>query len=145
MPETAPPETLIPALDEAFDLLERRDLDGFMETVNEMAHPELEFHSGIGSAVGGGVYKGPDGVRTWFADLLASAEKVRWRERSYETFGKRVMALLARLELVGSASGVSIDGETAAVFQFDGGLCVRIDSFLSHSEGRAFAREAVGA
>ena len=56
--------------DEAFDAVERGDLERFYEITRAHAHPDCEFRSAIGTAVGGSAYRGPDGVTSWFADLV---------------------------------------------------------------------------
>jgi ketosteroid isomerase-like protein len=139
----SPLEDRIPLLNRCWDALEAGDLDGFMELVRTQTHPDCEFHSGIGSMVGGGTYKGPEGIRSWFSDLLATTSERRWENRRYETFGDDVLIFLADLTFVGAASGAEVVGQTGAVAEFENGLCVRMDSFMSHDEAREFAEARV--
>ncbi|HEX2128445.1 MAG TPA: nuclear transport factor 2 family protein [Solirubrobacterales bacterium] len=132
-------KALIPRLDQALDALERGDLDAFTEATREQTAPHCEFHSGIGSVVGGGAYTGVEGIRSWFGDILATSSERRWRNRRYETFGDRVLLFLSEFEFVGEASGAPVATETGAVFEYEDGLCVRITSFTSHDEARGFA------
>ena len=133
----------IPLFDQAFDALERGDLDTFTELSRTQTHPECEFHSGIGSVVGGGAYTGIEGIRSWFGDLLESTSERRWRNRRIETHGDRVLVCLADFEFTGVASGVPVAGETGAVFEFEDRRCVRITSFTSHAEARDLAEARV--
>ena len=132
-------EELAPTFDQAFDALERGDLDRFVEIVSTQVGADCEFRSAIGSVVGGGTYKGVEGVRTWFADFLATTSERHWRDRRYETYGDDIIVMLADLELIGAASGVAVEDETGAVFKYENGRCVRIDSFMSKDEARQFA------
>ncbi len=136
-------EDRIPLFDRGWDALERGDLEGFMEVAGGEIHPDCEFHSGIGSVVGGGVYVGLDGIRTWFGDLLATTSDRRWADRKYETHGDEVLVFLAQLSFTGAASGAPVAAETGAVAEYEDGLCVRINSFMSHDEAREFVRARV--
>jgi SnoaL-like protein len=136
-------EDRIPLLNRCWDALEAGDLEGFMELVRTQTHPDCEFHSGIGSMVGGGVYKGLDGIRSWFSDLLATTSERHWADREYEIHGDRMIVFLAHLSFTGVASGVPVTGETGAVAEFEDGLCVRMTSFTSHAEAREFAETRV--
>lgn len=138
------PQDLIPDLDHAFDALEQRDLDGFVGAAADHMDSSCVFRSGIGSVVGGGVYRGTDGIREWFADLLETAEGIRWTERRYEPVGENVLLFLAELEFTGTASRAPVKSEVGAVYEFQDNLCVRITSFTSHADAWAEA-EAVHA
>ena len=132
-------EALIPELDRAFDALEQGDLDGFARMLQELVHADCEFRSGIGTVVGGSVYRGPQGVGSWFSDLVATTGERHWRNRHYEFFGDDISVFLADFSVTGAASGVPVSAETGAVFEWNDGVCVRITSFTSHSEAREFA------
>jgi ketosteroid isomerase-like protein len=136
-------EEQIPRFDQAFDALERGDLDAFIEVTRDQIHPECEFHSGIGSVVGGGSYRGVEGIRDWFGDLIDSTSERHWRNRRYETNGDRILVFLADLEFTGAASGASVSEETGALFEYEDRRCVRINSFMSHAETRELAEARV--
>ena len=129
--------------DRAFDALERGDLVGFGEVTADRTDPECEFRSGIGSVVGGGSYKGVEGIRSWFGDLIESTSERHWRNRRYETHGENVLVFLADFEFIGAASEVPVTSETGAVFEYRDRLVVRINSFMSHAETREFAEARV--
>ncbi len=136
-------EERIPKLDRAWDSLEAGDLEAFMAMVRAEVHPEVEFRSGIGTVVGGGVYRGVEGVREWFSELLTISRDRRWSARRYETFGDDILVFFGRLDFVGATSAVPVSSETGAVFRYRDGRCVQIDSFMSHREAREFAEALV--
>jgi hypothetical protein len=136
-------EEQIPVFNEAFDALERGDLRRWTELTSYQFHPECEFHSGIGSVVGGGSYKGPEGIRDWFRDLIEVTSERHWRNRSWDARGDELLVFLADFEIIGSASGARTAGETGAVAQYEDRLCVRMDSFMSHAQAREFAEARV--
>jgi len=129
---------LKPEFDAAFDALEVGDVDEFDTHARPLIHPDCEFHSGLGSVVGGGTYKGPDGVRAWFSDLIENTSKRRWRDRRFEYPRPDIVHFLAEFEFTGRTSGVPVASETSAVYVFREAMCVRIDSFTSHQEAREF-------
>jgi hypothetical protein len=136
-------EERIPSLNRCWDALEAGDLDGFMDLVRDMTDPECEFRSGIGTMVGGGVYRGFDGIQSWFSDLLTTTSERRWENRHYEIHDDDLLVFFADLTFVGAGSGAEVKGQTGAVSEFRDGLCVRIDSFMSHDEARQCARARV--
>jgi ketosteroid isomerase-like protein len=136
-------EDQIPQFDRGFDALEQGDLDAFMEVTRRLADPECELHSGIGSAVGGGSYQGVEAIRGWFGDLIESTSERHWRNRRYETRGDTLLLFLADFEFIGAASGARVQDKNGAVFEFQDGLCVRMNSFMSHAEAREFAEARV--
>jgi hypothetical protein len=125
--------------DAAWDCLEQDDLDGFMAIVREEVHDSVEFESGIGSVVGGRSYKGAEGIREWFSDLLENSSARRWMERRYEPIGDESIVFFGTLWFEGAASRVPVESETGAVFQYRDGRCIRINSFMTHAEAREFA------
>ena len=138
-----PLEELTPKLDRAWDSLEAGDLDAFMEVVSDEVAPDVEFSSGIGTGVGGGTYKGVEGIREWFSEVLNISRARSWAERRYEAFGDDVLLFFSELELIGAASEVPVSNETGAVFQYRNGRVIRIDSFMSHREAQEFAEAIV--
>jgi ketosteroid isomerase-like protein len=132
-----------PRFDQAFDALERGDLDGFTATTRQLIDSECEFRSGIGSVVGGGAYKGMEGIREWFGDLIQSTSTRQWRNRSYEVHGEGILVFVADFEFTGVASGATVENETGAVLEFEDRLCIRVNSFMSHAEAREFAEARV--
>jgi ketosteroid isomerase-like protein len=139
----SPLDELIPDFNAAFDALERGDLDAFTEVTAPQTHPECTFRSGIGSAVSGTTYEGIDGIRSWFGDLIATTTERRWRDRRYETHDDRLLLFLAEFEFTGAASGAVVRSEVGSVFEYESGLCVRITSFTSIADARAFAEARV--
>jgi ketosteroid isomerase-like protein len=133
---------LVPEFEAAFDALERGDLDGFAEVTSHQTHPECRFHSGIGSEVGGGTFEGIDGIRSWFADLIATTSVRRRRNRRHETQDDRLL-FLAEFEFIGAASGAPVASKTGVVCEYEDGLCVRITSFTSFEDARRFAEACV--
>jgi hypothetical protein len=136
-------EEQIPIFNEAFDALERGDLDRWTALTAYQLDPGVEFHSGIGSVVGGGTYKGPDGIRDWFRDLIEITSERRWRNRQWDARGDELLLFLADFEIIGAASGARTTGETGAVAQYEDHLCTRMDSFMSHEDARRFAEARV--
>ena len=138
------PGDLIPDLDRAFDALERRELDAFISAAEDHMDPDCVFSSAIGSAVGGREFRGLDGIREWFAELLETADDIGYTSRHYEPVGDTVLLFLAQFRFTGTTSRAPVASEVGAVYEFERGACTRITSFTSHADARTRA-EAVHA
>ena len=138
-------EELIERFDAGLDALERGHLDRFMDELGPTFHPEVEFTSIIGSAVEGAPYKGPEGIRSWFSELLGTTEHVRWTNREFRMLGDRVILFLAQFEIQGASSGAVLTTEIGTVFEIEDGLSRRAHTYGSQAEAIAAADQLVGA
>jgi ketosteroid isomerase-like protein len=65
-----------------YELLERRDLEGFLANV----HPDVEFLSLVAEAEGG-TYRGHDGVRRWWDQVAEAMGGLRFVPQRMEEVG----------------------------------------------------------
>jgi ketosteroid isomerase-like protein len=126
----------------SLDLVERGDREGLRRLVAEIAHPECVWMPLIGEAVEGS-YRGPDGFVAFFEDLLGSFE-VRYEDRDLRPIGASGVLSLYRLRLTGRESGLEVDQEMGAVFEFVDGLLRRGQAYPTRAEALA-AAEGLGA
>lgn len=90
----------------ATDAFARRDLDAFLALVD----PGVEFVARTGFVEGGGSYRGHDGVRRWFEELLSVFPDWRSEIREVRDPGDLVIVKLrAHAHGVGSAVPVDLD------------------------------------
>ena len=136
-------EQRMEGLNRGFDALEQRDIEGVMAIIEENVHPKVEFTSGIGSVLGGGAYRGIDGLRSWFTDLLDTVGDLRYKERRFEALDDEAFLFFAQFELTGGSSGIELSTEVGQLYELEDGLIRRGVSFMSHAEARA-AAEAAG-
>jgi SnoaL-like domain len=132
-------EERMAAMDGGFDALERCDLDGFMEIVEASAHPDCEFTSAIGAALGTSAFQGFEGIRSWFTEFLETVGQPRWTNRRYERVNDDAFLFFADFEMKGSASGIPVESEIGQLFELSDGLFTRGTSYTSHAEARAAA------
>jgi ketosteroid isomerase-like protein len=112
----------------AIDAWNRGDLDGFLAG----AHPDLEWHPVLAAGVEGtgGVYRGHDGARQFWAEFRAMFDEFWITIQSARAVGTSVV-VLGRIE--GRAhSGVPVDTPWGAVLEMRNGLCVKTEEFLDH-------------
>jgi ketosteroid isomerase-like protein len=136
---------LVRHFETGLDALEHHDLDGFMEELEAWFHPDVEFISIIGSAVEGGAYKGPEGIRSWFSNLLQTTDHVKWSDRETRILDEGTILFLAEFEIQGAASGAALATEVGTVFEIEGGKVRRAQTFGSHEQAIAAAETVVGA
>jgi ketosteroid isomerase-like protein len=120
-----------------FDTLERPDA-----AVHALWHPDVEFDvSGDiwGAVVGGGRYRGVDGVRSWMLDLYAAWERMDLNCEELIEAGDQVISVL-RVRGRGRASGIELEYRPAGVWTVRQGKIVRVVWFPARKE----ALEAAG-
>ncbi len=127
------------AMDRAFDVLERGDIDEFAAMLAQTATPDFEFTSAISSALSGGAIRGREQVVDWFREFLDTLAQHRWVERRYEPVGLRAILVLARFEAQGPASDVPVVTEVGQIYELEGGLFKRGVSYRSHADAREAA------
>jgi hypothetical protein len=125
-------------LDRAFEALEHTDLDAFMAIVQQSSTPDLEFHSAISEALGGGTFRGVKEVRRWFADLLETIDHPRFRDRHYEVVDENAFLFFASYDMRSSA-GMAMNMELGQLYELEDGLLKRATGYSSHAEAREAA------
>lgn len=84
------------------DAFRRRDLDAFVEYMD----PEIEFTSLVLEVEG--TYRGHDGIRSWWNDILAVFPDWQPEVEEAREVGERVV-LRVRAEGAGTGSGIHVD------------------------------------
>jgi ketosteroid isomerase-like protein len=122
-----------------FEAFERRDAEGFIR----YATADCEWRPFLTASVEGGVYRGAEGIRRWFANVDGMFESFSVELAEVRDLGDRVV-MLGTLRGRGRGSGVPVESRLGIVVEFDGeGLCTRASAFASH--GEALAHAAAGA
>jgi ketosteroid isomerase-like protein len=133
----------VDAIRRSVDVIESGDRDRFEEVLRDVTHPEIEWTPLIGSGVEG-TYRGHEGITAFYADFLGSFA-VRYEDRELRPIGDNVVLLLCRMRVEGRESGVEVDQEMGAVYEFEGGLIRRGRAYPTHTEALAAAEESVRA
>jgi ketosteroid isomerase-like protein len=120
-----------------YDALERRD-----DSVGELWHPDVEFDVSRdiwGAVVGGGHYRGVEGVRQWMLDLYAAWEHLDLGcEELIDAGDDRVIAVL-RVRGRGRVSGIELEYSPAGIWTFRDGRVVSVVWYGSRDEALAAA------
>jgi hypothetical protein len=116
--------------------LTRRYIAGFnardIEALIAYCDPSIEFHSTF-AAVGGAVYHGPDGLRSWHRDLAeAWGDEIRLEPKAYVDLGERTLAFYV-IHGRGRHSGVEVAMPITAVAKWRDGLLLYVKSYV-HTE-----------
>jgi len=94
-----------------------------VERIVATCAPDIEFHSTF-AAVGGAVYHGHDGVRSWYRDIEETwGQDIRSQAESLFDLGEDVLTFTL-LEGRGTHSGVQVALPAAIVTRIRGGLIV---------------------
>jgi ketosteroid isomerase-like protein len=115
------------------------DVEGAIDTAIALSDPNIEVTSVL-AVVEPMTYRGHDGIRDYFAEMLQSWD--RWEMDVEETIevGPDTVLAAFRSRLVGRESGVTVEARRASVVAFSNGKVVRVTTFISREE----ALEAVG-
>ena len=111
-----------------FELWSARNYEEFIE----YAHPDVEIFSRFAS-LGGEPYRGPEGVRTWVAEIEQSFGKFQVRADDFRDLGDQVLVLGA-INLEGRTSGIEIEQPMGWLFELRDGKLARMLFYSSHAE-----------
>ena len=119
----------------SFSAFNARDVDAVLASV----HPEIEVRPALVGGLEGTVYRGPQGVREFLADIDAVWDEFRIEPTELRELGDTVLALG---RAVGRGRGSGVDVETAAgwTVAVRDGKVHRFSTFVS----REAALDAVG-
>src|SRR6188508_2750685 len=73
---------------QALDAFNRRDLDAFLA----LCDPDVEHYSRFGEVEGGGPYRGHEGIRSWWEQLLAFSPDFRTEIEAVQALGSVTVA-----------------------------------------------------
>ncbi len=137
-------ERLTTRLDAFFDCVERGDLEGLTEIVEEVTHPDLVFRSGLTTALDGKEHVGHAGLREYFTDFLATVSIV-YTEREYHPVSPEVILFLCTAEMRGKGSGAPVRQPIGQIIEYSGDLIVKTTSFTSQEDAKAAAEALTNA
>lgn len=120
----------------------KRAIDAFSDkAVGDFAAlttADLEWKVGL-AAVEGEVFRGREGIETYFARLSSAWAEFRFLAEEFRDLGD-VVLVFGRLEGLGRAGGVPVVSPVCAVWELRDGLIFRLRAYLDRGE----ALKAVG-
>jgi ketosteroid isomerase-like protein len=119
----------------SMDALNGRTVDAY----DDLFTQDFEWFPALPSTVEGEGYLGREGIETYLGEINDTWEEFRVIAEEYRDLGGRVL-MLGRIEGRGRGSGVQVNAQLGAVWDFRGGRisCARV--YLDHGE----ALSAVG-
>ena len=107
--------------------------------VNELADPDVEWHSFFAELADGGVYRGHEGTKRFMADINDAWDPVRGDVDTAHSAGD-VAVLVGRIHYRGRVSGVETEAPAAWLYKFRDGRVILWRAFRDPRE----ALEAAG-
>jgi ketosteroid isomerase-like protein len=98
----------------------------------DLATPDFEWLTSMG-AIEGEVFRGREGIETYFANLSDAWEELRLYADEFRDLGDRVV-WLGRIRGRGRSSHAHVDAPMGVVADMRGGKTVRIRSYLDQGE-----------
>jgi ketosteroid isomerase-like protein len=117
----------------AIDAFSRGDAGAFCELTSS----DLEWKVGL-AAVEGEVFRGHDGVRTYFERLRGAWSEFHFLADEYRDLGNTVL-VLGRLRGFGRGGGVPVESPVGAVWELKQAKIWRLRAYLTHAEAIASA------
>ena len=117
----------------AYEAFNRRDIDALLATL----HPEMEWHPLLGE-LGGGVYRGHEGVRRLFSEVNDTWESFRIEVDDVIGAGELIFAV-SRTHARGRASGAEADVRLVTVWEMRDGWPLRARSYATLEDALAAA------
>jgi ketosteroid isomerase-like protein len=117
--------------------LSRRAMDAFnahdAETFTALFDPSIEVHS-VFAAIGGAVYHGHDGVRTWLRELEETwGEEIRVEPEAYFDLGEQTLAFVV-MRGRGRQSGAEVALPAAQLLGWRDGLGVYYKAYANRED-----------
>ena len=113
----------------AVEAFNARDMASFLA----LCDPEFEVHS-VFAAVGGAVYYGHDGVRSWWRDLEdAWGDEIRIESEAFFDLGEHTLAFQV-LHGRGQQSGVDVAMPSAHVTRWRNGVMVYLKVYVHRED-----------
>jgi ketosteroid isomerase-like protein len=113
----------------SLEAINRGDVEGALS----YADPDGELHSAIVGAAEGNVYRGHDGFRRWYADVMQSFEELTTELTEFRDLGEVVVAF-GHIRARGRESGLELDTATGWVFTVRNGKVVRAQGYLNRED-----------
>ena len=129
--------------EESIGTLARRWSQAFnardMSVLADLTSPDFEFVPYLGSLIETSVYRGLDGLRSYFEDSRSAWEEIKVRQAEVREVGDHTISF-GELRGRGRASGLEVQVSLAWVGDWRDGKLVRLVTYTSKDE----ALEAVG-
>ena len=119
---------------QAIEAFNETDVNAFVL----LTTPDFEWSPSM-VAIEGTIFRGREGIRSYFRSLGGAWEKFHIHRDRFRT-AEDLVVMLGRLEGRGVGSGVPVHSSLGMVFDFRDGMISRIRGFLDHAE----ALEAAG-
>jgi ketosteroid isomerase-like protein len=113
----------------SINALNRRNLDAY----DDLFTQDFEWFPALPSTVEGGGYLGRDGIEKYLGEINDTWEEFRVIAEEYRDLGGRAL-MLGRIEGRGRGSGVEVNAQLGAVWEFRDGRISHARVYLDHGE-----------
>jgi ketosteroid isomerase-like protein len=123
------------------DTIESGNRGELRRLIDDTVHQDCEWFPLLARVEGGGEgYRGPEGMATFFEDLVGSFE-VRYENREVRALGDVAVLLICEMNVLGRESGLAVSRELGVIYEFEDGRMRRGRAYPSHAEALTAATE----
>lgn len=122
-------DDLAQATRELLETFSRRDLEGVLA----LTHPDIELRSALVTGTTGGLFRGHEGIRGWFAALWEAWDVFDVQLTQSLSIGPLIL-VLARVKARGHRSGVDLLQTYGGVMRWEGGALTGWYTYLEPAD-----------
>jgi ketosteroid isomerase-like protein len=115
--------------------------EGDYEALMPLIHPDFEMTTPAALAAEPDVYRGPDGVRRYFASFYEAMDRVGFEGEEFIPVGDRVV-VPSVLRTRGRTTGIETEQRLATLWELKDGQAYRVSVYATLDEAMAAARSA---
>ena len=113
---------------------------GDPEAMIEFVHPDFEMTTPPSLASEPDTYRGPEGIRRYFASFYEAMDEIGFEAGGFEDLGRGRVLTPSTLRARGRTSGLAFEQTVVLVWEIREGMSYRLHVFATEEE----AREAFG-
>ena len=128
------PDSNVSRIQRLWDTFENEGPDAAYELIDEIFDPDVEFNPLRTADVGGGTYRGHDGVRGFFGEMTEALRHVRFEPPQYHAVGDDMVIVFTRLIGSERQDPMPIAQDLALVYEFSEGRVRCVTAYDSPAE-----------
>jgi ketosteroid isomerase-like protein len=117
--------------------------EGGVEALLPLIHPEFEMTTPPALSAEPDTYRGPEGMRRYFASFLEAMDEVTFEAHEMRTVGELVVVPVT-LRARGRTTGIETEQEVVLVWEVRDGRAFRVEVFATLEEAMGAARGRIG-
>ncbi len=117
------------SLERLYEVFDRGGFEEAARVVQEVFDPEVEFNTLQAGDVGGGTYRGYEGMLTFFGELHGAFEEVNYEAPQFHPVGDRLVVAFTRISGLAKQTSMPLRQDLALVYEFEDGTVRCVNAY----------------